>query len=456
MCLTEPEAGSDVGALKTKAVKRPDGTYLVTGQKIFITGGENDLYENIIHPVLARIEGDPPGTKGISIFLVPKFHINPDGSVGGRNDLVCAGIEHKMGIKGSATCQLSFGENGACVGYLMGGEREGMKIMFQMMNEARLDVSVEALAVAGSAYLHAASYAKARVQGTDPLRKGDPSPCPIVRHQDVKRMLLWMKSHVEAMRMLTHLAARSIDIAHHAAGEEAREARGLLEFLIPLCKAGNSDLSWLVTGEAILVYGGAGYCADYPVEQLARDSRILAIWEGTNGIQSMDLAFRKLLLNPDLYNYAAFKKGINEALVKARGTDAGAYAPAVVRGLARIDEAVAVLKKYRDGGRLADIYAVATPLQQAFRMLAHAWMHLWSLSITGPKLEALAGGATGEKLEAIVRDNAEAAFYHGRTLSSRFYLGSEFPKFFGLVDCVTSGEGAVTEAFAEVFTGGMP
>ncbi|HPG49943.1 MAG TPA: acyl-CoA dehydrogenase [Spirochaetota bacterium] len=453
MCLTEPDAGSDVGALKTRAVRRPDGTYLITGQKIFITGGENDLYENIIHPVLARIEGDPPGTKGISIFLVPKYHINADGSPGGRNDMVCAGIEHKMGIKGSATCQLSFGENGACVGYLMGEERQGMKIMFQMMNEARLDVSVEALGAAGSAYLHAAAYAKSRCQGSDPLQKGAPAPCPIVAHPDVRRMLLWMKSHVEAMRMLTLLAARSTDIAREGAGGEARDAQALLDFLIPLCKAGNSDLAWLVTGEAIQVFGGAGYCADYPVEQLARDAKILAVWEGTNGIQSMDLAFRKLLMNPEQYNYAVFRKGIAEAVRRARGTEAEPYVPAVERGLARMDGAVARLCEARDTGGMAEIYAVAAPLQQGFRMLAHAWMHLWSLSVCGPKLAVLAGGATGGRLEAAARDNAELAFYLGRALSSRYYLGSEFPKFFGLIDSVLAGEGAVTESFDAVFTG---
>ena len=456
MCLTEPDAGSDVGALKTKAVKQNDGTYLITGQKIFITAGENDLFENIIHPVLARIEGDPPGTKGISIFLVPKYHVNPDGTIGERNDVVCSGIEHKMGIKGSATCTLSFGDNGKCVGYLMGGERQGMKIMFQMMNEARLDVSIEALGVASSAYMHAVTYAKNRVQGMDPSKKGEGAkPVAIVKHPDVKRMLLWMKSHVEAMRMLTLLAAYSIDVSHAAAGETANEAQGLVEFLIPICKAGNTDLAWLVTSEAIQVYGGYGYCSDYPVEQLARDSKILSLYEGTNGIQSMDLTMRKLLMNPGMYNYKVFKKRVLETVEQAQNVVDAAYVSAVKKGVAAMDEAIQTLSKDLEAGRMLDIFGVATPLQQAFRMLAHAWMHLWSLSICVPKLKEAAGGATGDALNELVKDKPEAAFYYGKILSSRFYLGTEFKKYFGYVDYITSGERAVTESTEEIFTGAL-
>ncbi len=456
MCLTESDAGSDVGALKTKAVKQKDGTYLITGQKIFISSGENDLYENIIHPVLARIEGDPPGTKGISIFLVPKYHVKPDGTIGEQNDVVCSGIEHKMGIKGSATCTLSFGDNGKCVGYLMGEERQGMKIMFQMMNEARLDVSIEGLGIASSAYMHAVTYAKNRVQGMDPSKKGEGAkPVTIVKHPDVRRMLLWMKSHVEAMRMLTLLAAYSIDVSHAAAGETAKEAQGLVEFLIPICKAGNTDLAWLVTAEAIQVYGGYGYCSDYPVEQLARDSKILSLYEGTNGIQSMDLTMRKLLVNPGMYNYKVFKKRILETIGRADGIVDAAYVSTVSKGVTAMDEAINLLAQDLEAGRILDIFAVATPLQQAFRMLAHAWMHLWSLSICVPKLKEATGGVTGDALNMVVKEKPEAAFYHGKVLSSRFYLGTEFKKYFGYIDYITSGEKAVTESTEEIFTGAL-
>ena len=455
MCLTEPAAGSDVGALKTRAVKQADGTYRITGQKIFITAGDNDLYENIIHPVLARIDGDPPGTPGISIFIVPKYHINPDGSVGKPNDVTTTGIEHKMGIKGSATCSLSFGDNDKCVGYLLGQERQGMKIMFQMMNEARLDVSQQALGTASSAYMHAITYAKNRIQGADSAKKGDFTSVPIVKHPDVKRMLLWMKSQVEAMRMLTLLAAYSADMSHVEKGDAAKEASALLDFLIPLCKAGNSDLAWLVTSEAMQIYGGYGYCSEYPVEQLARDCKILAIYEGTNGIQSMDLTMRKLLMNPEMYNYKVFKKRIAETMAKAKGVVDEKYIAAVKTAVEKMDQTVQKLAELRDQKKILDILAIATPLQQAMRMVAHAWMHLWSLSIATPKLKAIAGDVAGEKVVAKVKDNAEAAFYYGKVLSDRFYLGSELKHLYGFLDYITAGESAVGESFEDVFTGAL-
>lgn len=455
MCLTEPAAGSDVGALKTRAVKQADGTYRITGQKIFITAGDNDLYENIIHPVLARIDGDPPGTPGISIFVVPKYHVNPDGSIGKPNDVTTTGIEHKMGIKGSATCSLSFGDNDKCVGYLLGQERQGMKIMFQMMNEARLDVSQQALGTASSAYMHAITYAKNRIQGADSAKKGDFTSVPIVKHPDVKRMLLWMKSQVEAMRMLTLLAAYSADMSHVEKGDAAKEASALLDFLIPLCKAGNSDLAWLVTSEAMQVYGGYGYCSEYPVEQLARDCKILAIYEGTNGIQSMDLTMRKLLMNPEMYNYKVFKKRIAETMAKAKGVVDEKYIAAVKTAVEKMDQTVQKLAELRDQKKILDILAIATPLQQAMRMVAHAWMHLWSLSIAIPKLKAIAGDVAGEKVVAKVKDNAEAAFYYGKVLSDRFYLGSELKHLYGFLDYITAGESAVGESFEDVFTGAL-
>lgn len=455
MCLTEPAAGSDVGALKTRAVKQADGTYRITGQKIFITAGDNDLYENIIHPVLARIDGDPPGTPGISIFVVPKYHVNPDGSIGKPNDVTTTGIEHKMGIKGSATCSLSFGDNDKCVGYLLGVERQGMKIMFQMMNEARLDVSQQALGTASSAYMHAITYAKNRIQGADSAKKGDFTSVPIVKHPDVKRMLLWMKSQVEAMRMLTLLAAYSADMSHVEKGDAAKEASALLDFLIPLCKAGNSDLAWLVTSEAMQIYGGYGYCSEYPVEQLARDCKILAIYEGTNGIQSMDLTMRKLLMNPEMYNYKVFKKRIAETMAKAKGVVDEKYIAAVKTAVEKMDATVQKLAELRDQKKLLDILAIATPLQQAMRMVAHAWMHLWSLSIATPKLKAIAGDVAGEKVVAKVKDNAEAAFYYGKVLSDRFYLGSELKHLYGFLDYITAGESAVGESFEDVFTGAL-
>ncbi|MGV8056955.1 MAG: acyl-CoA dehydrogenase [Smithellaceae bacterium] len=456
MCLTESGAGSDVGALKTRAVKQDDGTYHITGQKIFITSGDSDLYENIIHAVLARIDGDPPGTPGISIFVVPKYRVNVDGSISKPNDIVTTGIEHKMGIKGSSTCSLSFGDNDQCVGYLLGQERQGMRIMFQMMNEARLSVAQQALGMASSAYMHAVTYAKNRIQGTDAAQKGDFTSVAIIKHPDVKRMLLWMKSQVEAMRMLTLLAAYSADMNHVEKGDKAKEAGALLDFLIPLCKAGNSDLAWLITSEAIQVYGGYGYCSEYPVEQLARDCKILALYEGTNGIQSIDLTMRKLLMNPEMFNFKVFKKRIAETMDKAKGIVDEKYIAAVKNAIEKMDATVQNLAILRDQKKISDILTVATPLQQAMRMVAHAWMHLWSMSIAVPKLKAIAGEIAGETVVAAVKDNAEAAFYYGKILSDRFYLGTELKHLYGYLDYITAKEPAVDESFEDIFTGALP
>ena len=455
MCLTEPEAGSDVGALKTKAVKQSDGTYLITGQKIFITAGENDMYENIIHPVLARIEGDPAGTKGISIFLVPKYIVNGDGSLGPRNDVVCSGIEHKMGLNGSATCTLNFGDNNKCVGYLMGEERTGMRIMFHMMNEARIDVALQGLAVSSAAYMHAVTYARNRVQGMDLLKKFSPDakPVAIMNHPDIRRMLIWMKSHVEAMRMLMGYACLHMDIAKMDAGETAREAEAVIDFLTPILKSGNSDNAWLITSEAIQVYGGYGFISEYPVEQFARDSKILSIYEGTNGIQAMDLAMRKLLMNPETYNYTVFKKRIGETMDKAAGIVDEKYISQVKAGLEKIDAAVKFLFVKKDAGDMNYILSTAKPLLQAFTMVSYAWMHLWSMTLCIPELKKISGGMKGAELEKFAADNAEAAFYQGKILSARFYIGSEFRKFFSLVDSITSDETAVLETGSAYFTG---
>jgi hypothetical protein len=453
MCLTEPDAGSDVGALKTKAVKNADGSYRIKGQKIFISSGDNDLYPNMVHPVLARLEGDPSGTKGISIFLVPKYLVNPDGSPGEKNDVVCTGIEHKMGIKGSATCTLSFGDDDNCVGYLLGKEREGMKIMFQMMNEARIDVSVEALGVASSAYMHAVTYARGRKQGPDPADYSKKTV--IMNHPDVRRMLLWMKSNVEAMRMASMFAAHCFDISTNAEGEEQREAQAMFELFIPVCKAGNTDLSWLIAAEAIQVYGGYGYCSDYPVEQLARDSKILSIYEGTNGIQSLDLAMRKLLLNPEMYNYRIFKKRVTETISIAEGSVDEKYTSALKSALLLLDEVIGCLVKLKDEGRLNEIYAAATPLQQCFRMISHAWLHLRAMELCVTALSKIRGDASGEQIREIVKENSEAAYYHGRLLSAGFYIGSEFKKFSGIAESILSGETAVTDSFDEIFTGAL-
>lgn len=455
MCLTEPEAGSDVGNLKTKAVKQPDGAYKITGQKIFISGGDSDIYSNIIHPVLARIEGDPPGTKGISIFMVPKYRVNPDGSIGEFNDIVCTGIEHKMGFHASATCSLSFGDNGQCVGYLLGKERQGMKIMFQMMNEARLGVAMQGLALSTTAYMHAVTYSRTRTQGVhvSQMLNPDAPRVTISQHPDVKRMLLWMKSYVEGMRMLVYCLAHNINLMQVLEGEAMREAQGLVEILIPICKAGCTDSALYVTSEAVQVYGGYGYCSDYPVERYLRDAKITAIYEGTNGIQSMDLTMRKILMNPEQFNFSVWKKRVAETVARARGVVEDKYVNLVEKGMAKLDEVIESLKADMAGGKFLNIFANATPLQQAMFMMSLAWTHLWSLTLCIPKMKSLVGDAKGEDREKLLNDNSEAAYYSGKVLSSQFYLGAEFPKFFGRAEAILFGETAPVKASDAVFTG---
>jgi alkylation response protein AidB-like acyl-CoA dehydrogenase len=457
MCLTEPEAGSEVGNVKTKAVRQENGTYLITGQKIFISGGEHDLTGNIIHMVLARIQGDPPGTRGLSLFIVPKHIPEADGTPGKRNDLACVGVEEKMGIHGLSTCALAFGENNLCIGYLLGAERKGMRQMFQMMNEERLFVGLQGLSFSSAAYMHATAYAKTRFQGTHVTRMLDPHApqVPIIEHPDVRRMLLWMKSYIEGMRMLTYFLGKNLDVAALDQGENVREAQSLTELLIPLCKAGNTDTAWLVTAEAIQVYGGYGYCQDYPVEQYARECKILSIVEGTNGIQSIDLLMRKILMDPDENNMKIFRKMIGQTLNLAQGNVDVKYITPIVKGLAALDEVLKALHGQMGAGKILAIFTNATPFQKAMFLLSLGWMHLWSLSLATSALHRLTGiGVTDCTCEAI-QNNPEALFYYGKILSARFFIGTEFPKFFSYVEAIINDEQAVMAAEAGVFTG-MP
>ena len=298
MCLTEPDAGSDVGWLRTKAIPDPEAgdprIYRIEGTKQFITCGNHDLTENIIHLVLARIEGATPGTKGISLFIVPKIWVNPDGSMSESNDVYCGNIEEKMGIHGSATCTLNFGENGKCRGILLGERNSGMAKMFQMMNEARMGCGVQALGLTASAYDTARLYAKERVQG--PLfTNRDADRVPIIQHEDVRRMLMNLKAGTEAMRAMIGKLFCFIDIHEHDADEAVREDAGLqVELFTPLVKAYCTDFGYRLIRDAIQVLGGVGYCSEFPVEQYARDIKIISIWEGTNYINSLDLVGRKL------------------------------------------------------------------------------------------------------------------------------------------------------------------
>ena len=294
MNLTEPQAGSDLGAVRARAVPAGDGTWRITGQKIFITYGEHDLAGNIIHLVLARVPDAPPGTRGISCFIVPKYLVNEDGSLGARNDLRCVSIEHKLGIHASPTCVMSYGDAGGATGYLIGEANQGMRYMFAMMNTARLSVGLQGLSLAERAYQDALRYAQERRQGR---AVGAPAgeQSPIVEHPDVRRMLLTMKAYIEAMRALLYTNAVSIDLARHHSDQAERDARReLADLLTPISKAWCTDLGVELASTGLQVHGGMGYVEKTGVAQHLRDIRISPIYEGTNGIQAIDLVTRKV------------------------------------------------------------------------------------------------------------------------------------------------------------------
>ncbi len=302
MCLTEPQAGSDVGLAKTTASRNADGSYSIKGTKIFISAGDHDLAENIVHLVLARVDGAPAGTKGLTLFIVPKVRTGADGALDGSNDVQVANIEHKMGINGSATCVLNFGDEGECQGWPVGGEsklNQGMPQMFKLMNSARIAVGIQGFSVASSAFLNALEYAKDRKQGASMLQWKDASAprVAIIEHADVRRMLLDMKARVEGIRALAVKLAHHMDSAKVAKGKDETKVAyhmGQVDLLVPLVKAYGTDQAFRICETAIQTFGGVGYTKDYPVEQYCRDAKIFSIYEGTNHIQAMDLVGRKL------------------------------------------------------------------------------------------------------------------------------------------------------------------
>jgi acyl-CoA dehydrogenase len=296
MQLTEPQAGSDVGALRTRAERARDGSYRISGSKIFITYGEHDFTDNIIHFVLARVTGAPDGTKGLSLFLVPKFLVRPDGELGARNDLRAARLEHKLGLHASPTCHMVYGDNGGCVGYLVGEESRGMAAMFTMMNEARLAVGLQGVAIAEAATQQATTYARERHQGRNPGMKPTES-VPIIAHVDVRRMLLTMRSLTRAARTICFATAVALDRSHFAADAAVRKAaQERAALLTPVAKAFSTDIGTEVASLGIQVHGGMGFIEETGAAQFYRDARIAQIYEGTNGIQSIDLVTRKLPL----------------------------------------------------------------------------------------------------------------------------------------------------------------
>ncbi len=456
MCLTEPQAGSDVGALRSKAVKNGDGTYSISGNKIFISAGDHDMTENIVHMVLARVEGAPAGTKGISIFIVPKMRYDEKGALV-DNDVTPAAIEHKLGINGSATCALNFGEKDNCIGYLLGAENQGMKIMFQMMNEARLAVGVQGLATASTAYLHALSYAKERTQGSDITMMKDPHApkIPIIEHPDIRRMLLWMKSVTEGIRAMIYYTAYCEDRIKIAKDEEeAAKYQGFVDILIPLCKAWSSDMGFRVTEAAVQVYGGYGYCREYPVEQFLRDCKITSIYEGTNGIQALDLVGRKLGYKQG----ALFQAIVAETGNLLRNAKANFRLKDIAEPFeAARDQLIEVtryfgLKSITEEFILPVLYA--QPYLELFGDTAVGFMLLWQAVIADRRLEEIYSDAkadTPEKKAEILKTNRSAAFYQGKIASAKFFANSTLSLSKGKARAIMSGERSALDIPEESF-----
>ena len=413
--------------LKTAAKRLPDGKYLITGTKCFISSGDHDLTPNIIHPVLARIEGDPVGTKGISIFIVPKVRVNDDGSLGEKNDVNTGGIEHKMGIKGSATATLNFGEDGKCIGELLGKEREGIKIMFQMMNEARIGTGMQGLDSASAAYEHAVAYAKERIQGNNILdmKNPDAKPVAIINHPDVRRKLMWMKSHVEGLRSMCYFGAYCIDqSAISKTEEEKAKWEGFLEMMTPVIKAYTSDKGLLICSHAMDVYGGYGYCSEYPVEQLLRDEKIATIYEGTNGIQALDLVGRKLGAKKGANAFNLFGLMLGRAGQLKASADLGKVAAIEEEAANAVaDLAMFFAQTGKSGNFLLPILNASKFLEVLGDIMVGHFL-LDGAAVATDKLNALYAEKGAESIgqkRALVRENADAAFYTGRIASAKFF-----------------------------------
>jgi len=456
MQLTEPQAGSDVGALTTSAVMNPDGTYSLNGNKIFITAGDHDLTENIIHPVLARIEGAPPGTRGISLFLVPKIWVNDDGSLGGPNDIICTGIEEKMGIHGSATCQMALGSKGNCRGLLLGEANKGMRVMFHMMNAARLDVGFIGFICGSAAYMYALNYAKTRLQGKE-LEKtadADAPQVPIIRHPDVRRMLLWMKAHAEGMRSFLYYVAALFDRQTLSNNEQEKtHLQGLIDLFTPVVKSYCTDRGFDLCVEAMQVYGGYGYTCDYPVEQLLRDCKITSIYEGTNGIQAMDFLGRRLGMQNGAV-FMGFLQEIQNTVAKAKGINGiQELAGSVDAAVNRLGEAALHLGQTALSPDFKTAFAFAKPFLDATGDVCLAWMHLWRAAVAVPKLEKLAGSLDPAVRSAKAARNKETAFYEGVLQSARYFINAILPGTMGKLNAIEASDAAAIEIPEAAFGG---
>jgi len=426
MNLTEPQAGSDLALLRSKAEPRGDGTYLIRGTKIFITYGEHDLTDNIVHLVLARLPVAPPGTRGISLFVVPKFLVNEDGSLGARNDVYCTGVEHKLGIHASPTCVMSFGDGEGAVGWLVGEENRGLNCMFTMMNNARLAVGIQGVAIAERAFQQALAYAHERKQGR--ARGMDASEAvTIASHPNIKRKLMTMKSLTRAARAICYQTAHAIDLAHLATdAAEKDRARERADLLTPVAKAFSTDIGFEVASIGVQVHGGMGYVEETGAAQHLRDARIAPIYEGTNGIQAIDLVTRKLPIDGG--------KGVEAYLAELRDIARKVSAtnqPGFGRMGDRLTEALDSLER-------ATAWILSTLKTRPERALAGATPYLRLFGIAG-------GGAALAKGALSGAGNGHAA---GHVATARFFAENICPQAHGLAEIVMEGAESVLDTEA--------
>ena len=421
MCLTEPQAGSDLSMVRARAVPEANGTYKIFGTKIFITYGEHDMAKNIIHLVLARTPDAPEGVKGISLFVVPKFLVNADGSLGERNDVHCVSIEHKLGIKASPTAVLQFGDHGGAVGYLVGEENRGLEYMFVMMNAARFAVGMQGIAVAERAYQKAVQYAKDRVQSRD--LAGSAGPVAIIHQPDVKRMLMTMRAYTEAARALAYYAAAAYDAQHAAPDEAVRKSnQALYEFLVPIVKGFSTEMSIEVASLGVQVHGGMGFIEETGAAQHYRDARILTIYEGTTAIQANDLIGRKTVRDGGA-TAKAFSAKIAETekeLAASGSVDAEAVLKQLSIGRAAFDEVVAY------------ILANAKTNTKAVYAGSCAYLRLAGLVLGGWQMAR--GLLAAERLR-----DSDPAFYNTKIATARFFIENLLPQAQGLATSIVEG-----------------
>ncbi len=420
MNLTEPQAGSDLAALRSRAERREDGTYRIFGQKIFITYGEHDITDNIVHLVLARLPDAPAGTRGISLFVVPKFLVNEDGTPGARNDVFCASIEHKIGIHGSPTCTMIFGDSkgdtgeAGAVGYLLGEENRGLACMFTMMNNARLNVGIEGVGVAEAAYQKAKAYAEERRQGKAAGSSGE-GMSPIIEHPDIQRTLLTMKALTAVSRALCYSCANALDRAHSSEGDEAKHWQERANLLTPVAKSFSTDVGVEVASLGVQVHGGMGFIEETGAAVFYRDARIAPIYEGTNGIQAIDLVTRKLPQSDgaQVAGYIAELREDIAALRASNSADLGQSADRLDAAIADLDEATGWMQAALGEGRMQEALAGATP-----------YLRLFGLAAGGAYLARAAVADTGSARRALCRFFAENLVNETSALKSRVIDGA--------------------------------